>query len=63
VREREEERRRGKCNDAKRAFKNRLDSGREWEETANTCTVQYIADSRHGKTRQGLPWPIIAAWI
>ena len=46
IREREE---REECDDAKGAFKNRLDSGRGWEETASTCTSQTAVKAQLGR--------------
>ena len=40
---------RGECDDAKGAFKNRLDSGRGWEETTSTCTSRTAVKAQLGR--------------
>ena len=37
------------CDDAKGAFINRLDSGRGWEESTNTCTSRTAIKTQLGR--------------
>jgi hypothetical protein len=46
IREREE---REECDNAKGAFKNRLDSGKGWEESTSTCTSQTAVKAQLGR--------------
>jgi hypothetical protein len=46
IREREE---REECDDAKGGFKNRLDSGRGWEESTSTCTSRTAVKAQLGR--------------